>query len=92
MGPPSTSAHPQRAKMLTHLCRFLSAALLLQVLVHGTADARMMSKAEMQAKQSAAAQRFAVQASSARGSGTGVKNITFSNPRASGASAMHPHL
>ena len=72
--------------MLAKFCRVLSVALLLRLLVHHGVDAKMLSKAEMRAKQFAAAQRFAVQASSAHGSGAGVKNITFSNPRASGTS------
>ena len=66
--------------------------MLLGLLACATADARMMSKVDMRAKQ-AAAQRFTVEASAARGgSGTTAKNITFSNPRASGecsASVLH---
>ncbi|GJE99440.1 carboxypeptidase [Phanerochaete sordida] len=67
--------------MLARLWTLVSAALLLQVL---PAQARMMSKADMQAHQAAAFQRFSTLAASARPqSSTGVKNITFSNPKAS---------
>lgn len=71
--------------MLARLYPVLSAALLLQVLCFGAAQAKMMSKADMRAKQAAAMERFSIQ-TNARASGTGVKNITFSNPRAAGAS------
>ena len=71
--------------MLARLYSVLSVALLLQVLSLSSAQAKMMSKADMRAKQAAAMDRFNIQTSSrASASGTGVKNITFSNPRASG--------
>ncbi|EKM58970.1 uncharacterized protein PHACADRAFT_249107 [Phanerochaete carnosa HHB-10118-sp] len=67
--------------MFARLWTTVSAALLLQVF---SANARMMSKVDMQAKQAAAAQRLATLAASGQGqSSTGVKNITFSNPKAS---------
>lgn len=76
--------------MLARVCKLLTAALALQVLCPGAADAKIMSKADMHAKQ-AAAQRLVMQAASKRPAGTGVKNITFSNPRASGAQpALRP--
>ena len=72
-------------KMLGRFCKLLPAAALLGLLACGNADAKMLSKADMQAKQSAAAERLATMSSNARGSGgTAVKNITFTNPRASG--------
>ena len=74
-----------KIEMLARLYSVLSVALLLQVLCYGAAEARMMSKAEMRAKQAVAMERFNLQTNS-RASGTGVKNITFSNPRASGMS------
>lgn len=80
---PPSPAPPAHDRMLARLWRLAPAALLLQVLA---AHARMMPKADMQAKQAAAAQRFATLATSARAqNSTGVKNITFSNPKASGA-------
>lgn len=68
--------------MLARLYSVLLAVLLLQTLSHGAAEAKMMSKADLKAKQSAAMERFNF-LSTTRASGTGVKNITFSNPRAS---------
>lgn len=73
--------------MLARLYSVLSVALLLQVLCYGAAEAKMISKADMRVKQAAAMERFNLQTSS-RASGTGVKNITFSNPRASGISVL----
>lgn len=62
---------------------------LLPLLAAGIAaiasvDARMMSKAELHAKQAEAAAR--IRANMPRATSTGVKNVTFSNPRASGTS------
>ncbi|PSR83149.1 hypothetical protein PHLCEN_2v5798 [Hermanssonia centrifuga] len=66
--------------MLINLCRLLQTALLLS-LQYAAVTAKMMSKADLHAKQAVAAQRFALEARPAsRGT---VKNITFTNPRAS---------
>ena len=72
--------------MLARLWSALFAVLLLQTLSHGAAEARMMSKADLKTKQAAAMERFnTLSTAPGRASGTGVKNITFSNPRASGS-------
>ncbi|KAI0751809.1 alpha/beta-hydrolase [Daedaleopsis nitida] len=61
------------------------ARALVPLLAAASVGARMMSKAELQAKQVEAAARIraSMPQHSAPVKGTGVKNITFSNPRAS---------
>ncbi|PIL36469.1 hypothetical protein GSI_00158 [Ganoderma sinense ZZ0214-1] len=55
--------------------------LLAGIAAIASVDARMMSKNELHAKQAEAAAR--IRANMPRATSTGVKNITFSNPRAS---------
>ncbi len=57
---------------------------LLPLLAAAAVGARMVSKAEMHAKQAEAAARIRANIPRSAAAGTGVKNITFSNPRASG--------
>lgn len=62
-----------------------AARALLPLLALATASARMMSKAELHAKQAQAAARVrATLPHAPSAGGSGVKNITFKNPRASG--------
>ena len=62
--------------------------LLAGVAAIASVEARMMSKTELHAKQAEAAAR--IRATMPRATSTGVKNITFSNPRASGTSLRDP--
>jgi carboxypeptidase D len=73
------------------LCTLLAAALALAL--PSAARAKMMTKAQLAARQAAAAEQFHQRAVRAPAldakkgaSGTGVKNITFTNPKASRAS------
>ena len=59
---------------------------LVPLLAVAAASARMMSKAELQAKQAEAAARVRAALPQAPSAGSSVKNITFKNPRASGMS------
>ncbi|TFK88356.1 alpha/beta-hydrolase [Polyporus arcularius HHB13444] len=56
---------------------------VLPLLAAVAVGARMVSKAEMHAKQAEAAARIRANMPRSAAAGTGVKNITFSNPRAS---------
>lgn len=67
--------------------KLLLFALCLLSFQCALSQAKMMTKEEMRAKQSAAAQRFAI-APPKNSTGQHVKNITFTNPRASGMSAI----
>ena len=62
----------------------LAAAVLLLSLQCTTVFAKMMTKEQMRVKQQAAMERLAVQPASATAATSGVKNITFTNPKASG--------
>lgn len=76
-------AHLSTGQMPYPLQNMLAVILLLLCLQCLSSAAKMMSKDEMRAKQSAAAERFAITSNSTtRGA---VKNITFTNPRASGS-------
>ena len=57
---------------------------LVPFLAAVSVGARMMSKAELHAKQAEAVARIRANLPRAAAAGTGVKNITFSNPRACG--------
>lgn len=70
------------------LQRLLLAVLLLLTLQNAPqSDARMMSKAELRAKQHTAAERFALPPSIS--SQVSAKNFTFTNPKASGTFEGH---
>ena len=72
--------------MVQGIQRLLIGALLLLVMQCDQVVGKMMSKDQLRAKQAAAAERFAVTSTVGGGPGT-VRNITFSNPKASGMSA-----
>ncbi|KAI0771695.1 alpha/beta-hydrolase [Trametes elegans] len=74
--------------MLNAFAKTLLLPLVVAALagVHGIADAKFVTRAELRAKQAEAATRIKGDLSRrgvASGEATGVKNITFSNPRAS---------
>ena len=85
--------HPPTARaMLRSLAHALLPLLAATALGGELAAARRLSKAEVQAKQAEAAARIRANMPRASGaSSSGVKNITFTNPRASGTHAPLPH-
>jgi carboxypeptidase D len=85
-----TTPHTTTTTTMRGLCSLLAGALALAL--PGAAHAKMMTKAQLAARQAAAAEQFHQRALRApvadakkAASGTGVKNITFANPKASRA-------
>lgn len=69
--------------MLAFLVQFVPAICILNLLLFGSVHARMITKNDLRARQVEAVKRWSMQPGLQKRA-TGVQNITFSNPRASG--------
>lgn len=75
--------------MLGQVLQFVSCLLVLHSSLLGAVEAKKITKNDLRARQAEAAKRWSMQPNLERRA-TGVKNITFSNPRASGTLSPRP--